>query len=85
MNRNAGLILAGATLIGGFAVGKAAVDHVMDTRAGKVRPLEQAEEEDSVKDVVSFLIAMFNIGYLVHEGPKMYESWQEFDAGDLLQ
>ena len=85
MERNAGLLLAGATLVGGFAIGKAALDHYFATQRGEVQPLEEATEDNPVKDVVSFVIFMANLGYLVSEGPKLLESWDQFGVAELLQ
>lgn len=77
--------MAGGTLVGGAAIGKAAVDHYFESRAGTAVPLERQTEHNPVKDVVSFAIFVLNVGYLITQGPKMIESWQEFDPGQLLE
>jgi hypothetical protein len=83
MNRNAGLLLAGATLVGGAAIGKAAVDHYFATQAGTQPKLEEQTEHNPVKDVVSFIVFALNLGYIVTQGPKMIEAWEQFDVSQL--
>jgi hypothetical protein len=76
VNQKAALFLGGATIVGGFAIGRAAVQHARDTKAGKAGPLVPVDvAPDKVQDVVSFLIGMTLIGYAIYQTPKLLSEW----------
>lgn len=80
-------LLAGATLVGGAAIGKAAVDHVIDSRAGRsttaspvaasgspARPLSL----DSLDGVVAVVATVIGTGYILWGVPELIDSVSKY-------
>jgi hypothetical protein len=81
MQSRAVLFLVGATLVGGFAVGRAAIEHAQASKAGLAGPLvPEYVPPDPVADVISYLIAMTLIGYSIHETPKLIGELRQYAA-----
>ena len=72
---NATLLLAGAILVGGFAVGRAAVDHVIDSRAGTfhMAAVPPATGRDHFVTAVAVVIAAATLYETV---PNLIRAWQ---------
>jgi hypothetical protein len=82
MNRHAGLLLAGATFVGGAAIGKAAVDHLMTPKDDPSRVMPAAKLP---RDPLSILIAVAGMAYTIYSAPAMWESWKNFDPESILE
>ena len=74
--------MAGATFVGCVAIGKAAVDHMLESKAGTAKPMPPAKLP---RDPVSIVIAVLGTAYTIYQAPAMWESWKNFDPGGILE
>jgi hypothetical protein len=85
---NAKLLVVGAVVVGGFALGKAVVDHVLDSRTSTYTSDEQEDDFASahywaagfrpparsrLDSAVSIAAAIAGIGYTLYQAPQLIQ------------
>lgn len=90
MTNNAALILTGATIVGGFALGKAVVDHVLVSHSRPSLDEDSAEFEEQhyraagfrhktrppLDSAVAVVAAVLGIGYTIYQTPELVKGLQ---------
>ena len=94
MNRNAALLVAGATAVGGFVLGKSVLDHYRHTQGEKTRiqdeDVEEFEEQHyaaagfrkpqgrAADEVVAWVAGISGIAYTIYSLPQMFAELKQW-------